>query len=189
MSKRKEAQQAGEPKKKGKKKWIVIGVVAIVLVAAAVSGGNNKTDEKNVLPSSSEATEAPETSAGSTESVKVEGAEYKLEHGNLVSAIVNEIEGRNVLVVKAKISSSYNNKSTVDQNYYNVEDLIQNQGCAEFDEIQYWAVSDMSDGTESKVVSFTIDTELIKKIAEKSVAANQLGDYVADLYILPSLTE
>ncbi|WP_455619661.1 hypothetical protein [Eisenbergiella sp.] len=189
MSKRKEAQQAGAPKKKGKKKWIVIGIVVIILVAAAVSGGNNKTDEGNAIPSSTEATEAPETSTGSTESEKAEAAEYKLEHGDLVSAIVNEIEGQNVLVVKAKISSSYNNKSTVDQNYYNVEDLIQNQGCAEFDEIQYWAVSDMSDGTESKVISFTLDAELIRKIAEKSVAANQLGDYVADLYILPSLAE
>ena len=191
MSKKKVEQQTGSPKKKGKKKWIVVGVIVFVLLAAVIGGGNSKTDEQANAPSSSEAptTEVQKTSTTAVESDQAEGTDYKLEHGDLVSAIENEIDGQNVLVIKAKISSSYNNSATVDQNYYNVEDLIQNQGCAEFDEIQYWAVADMSDGKESKVVSFTVDSELIKKIADKSVVANQLGDHVTDLYILPSLTE
>lgn len=191
MSKKKVEQLAGSPKKKGKKKWFVIGAVVVVLLAAVIGGGNDKADKKTSTPDSSEAStaEVQKVSADVAESDPVENAEYKLEHGDLVSAITNEIDGKNVLVVKAKISSSYNNSATVDQNYYNVEDLIQNQGCAEFDEIQYWAVADMSDGKESKVVSFTVGAELIKKIADKSIAANQLGDHVADLYILPSLAE
>ena len=76
---------------------------------------------------------------------------------------------------------------TIDQNYHNVEDLIKNQGCDKFDEIQYWAVADMTDGSESKVISFTVDSDLIQKIKTSAVVAIQMGDYVSDLYILPSL--
>lgn len=189
MSKKEPSPEKAE--KKGKKKWIIIGVVAVLVLAAAVGG--NKGGDQSAEPSSSEpstqASAPAETEPPAVEETEPEGDAYTLEHGELVSAIQNEIDGRSVLVVKAKISSSYNNAATVDQNYYNVEDLIQNQGCAEFDEIQYWAVADMSDGSEQKVVSFTISGELIKSIFDKSVVANQLGDYVEDLYIHASLAE
>lgn len=187
MKKAKAGQQGEKPAKKGKKKWIVIGVVVVILLAAIIDGGNddtNDTDSSEAVTSS-----VADTGEAQTDATAAEDTEYTLEHGELVSVVTNEIDGKNVIVVKAKISSSYDNEATVDQNYYNVEDLIQNQGCDEFDELQYWAVADMSDGTESKVVSFTVDAELIQKIAEKSVVANQLGDYVTDLYIHPSLSE
>jgi flagellar basal body-associated protein FliL len=191
MSKKKAEQQAGAPKKKGKKKWIVIGVVVFLILAAAIGGGNNKTDEEKETSSTgsvAESTEAPEVSTEAAEP-ETEASAYTLEHGELLEANTNEIDGQNVLVVKAKIASSYDNGATINQNYYNVEDLIQSQGCDEFDEIQYWAVADMSDGSEQKVVSFTVDADLIQQIADKKVVANQLGDYVTDLWILPSLAE
>ena len=112
---------------------------------------------------------------------------YSLQHGDLLSAIENNIDGKNVIIVKAKITSNLTNKMTIDQNYYNVEDLIKNQSCDKFDEIQYWAVADMTDGSENKVISFTVDSNLIQKIKNDTVVANQMGDYVSDLYILPSL--
>lgn len=200
MGRKKAGKQDLGPEKKGKKKWIVFGVIAFLVVAAAV-GGNNKQDEQGGQKAepptaSAEHTTSPTeqpvedtTEQPAEEVAEAEGSEYKLEHGELVSAITNEIDGRSVLVVKAKISSSYNNTATVDQNYYNVADLIQSQGCDSFDEIQYWAVADMSDGSEQKVVAFTIDADLIQKIAAGQVVTNKLGDYVTDLYILPSLTK
>ena len=45
----------------------------------------------------------------------------------------------------------------------------------------------MEDGSESKVISFTVDSDLIHKIKNDTVVAIQMGDYVSDLYILPSL--
>lgn len=199
MSKSEKKAGPGE-EKNGKKKWIIVGVVAVLVLAAAV-GGNKGSDQTADTPSSEPPTQAsapaesePSTQATTPAETQLpetdpESTAYTLEHGELVSAVQNEIEGRSVLVVKAKISSSYNNKATVDQNYYNVEDLIQNQGCGDFDEIQYWAVADMSDGSERKVVSFTVGSDLIQSILDKSVAANQLGGYVDELYILPSLSE
>ena len=188
MERKEIERQMADSKKKGKKKWIVIGLIAFLIVATVI-GGNKKqgsqTTEPATSPTKHPAEEAKEQPV--EDDIEVEGGEYKLEHGQLISVITNEIEGQSVLIIKAKISSSYNNTATVNQNYYNVADLIQSQGCAVFDEIQYWAVADMSDGTEQKVVAFTVDADLIQKIANGQVVTNKLGDYVADLYILPSL--
>lgn len=194
MSRKRAGQQAELPKKKGKKKWIVIAVVVVVLLAAVIGGGDKDPADStgSPEPSAPAATEPVEQATEGSSESEPDGsvaAEYTLEHGELVSAITNEIDGRSVLVIKAKISSSYNNTATVDQNYYNVADLIQTQGCDVFDELQYWAVADMSDGSEQKVVSFTVDADLIQKIAAGEVVENQLGDFVTDLYILPSLAE
>lgn len=106
-----------------------------------------------------------------------------LNHGKMLE--FNEYDGG--VVIKVRITSSYNNKATIDQNYYNIEDLIVDQGCSKYDEIQYWAVAKMTDGTESKVISFTVPKSTITKIKNGDIAANQIGDYVDDLYILPSL--
>ncbi len=93
------------------------------------------------------------------------------------------------LTIKAKIQPSFNNKATIDQNYYNIENIIKNQGGTRFTHIDYWAVADMTDGSEKKVISFTLSDETIRKIADNQIVANQMGSYVDDLYILPSLME
>lgn len=91
------------------------------------------------------------------------------------------------LIIKAKITPSYSNKATIDQNYYNIEDIIKKQGGSKFTEIQYWAVADMTDGSEQKVISFTVSEAVIKKIANDQIVANQMGNYVDDLFIHASL--
>lgn len=110
----------------------------------------------------------------------------KLEFGDLLS--VNN-GGDGVVVVKAKIKPSYSNKATIEQNYYTVCDLIQNHGFDTCTELQYWAVADMTDGSESKVISFTVNSDTIQTIKGGNFPDNLLGDYVDDLYILPSLKD
>lgn len=97
--------------------------------------------------------------------------------------------GDGVFVVKAKISPSYSNKATIDQNYFSVCDLIKKHGFNTCTELQYWAVADMTDGSESKVISFTVDSITIQGVYNGNVIDNELGDYVTDLWILPSLTK
>lgn len=110
---------------------------------------------------------------------------YSIEHGDLVEATVNG----NTLIIKAKIESSYSNKATINQNYFNIEDIIKNQDGNKFDVIDYWAVADMQDGSEGKVISFTLEKDVIKNIYDGNIVANQIGNYVKDLWILPSLQE
>lgn len=110
---------------------------------------------------------------------------YTLRHGEFLDATVTGT----TLVIKAKIKPSMNNKLTISQNYYNVCDIIRDQGGDQFDEISYWAVADMTDGSEAKVVAFTVPKDVIQTIATKDFPDNTLGDYVDDLYILPSLRD
>lgn len=97
-----------------------------------------------------------------------------------------------ILIVKTKITPSFNNHSTISQNFFNLEDLIKNQGCSKYDEIQYWAVADMTDGSESKVISFTAPKSTIDGIKDGSIEVIAYLDeyeYVTDVYILPSLLQ
>ena len=109
--------------------------------------------------------------------------EYTLRYGELLQTTVNGT----TLVIKAKIEPQLTNKLTIKQNYYNVCDIITDQGGDAFTEIQYWAVADMTDGSEGKVISFTLDDWVIEMIAKKKIYPAMLEDYAQDLYILPSL--
>lgn len=109
-----------------------------------------------------------------------------IKHGELLSVTSMDSNG---IVIKVKIAPSFSNKATIDQNYFNIEDIIKEQDGSQYDIIDYWAVADMKDGSESKVMSFTVNKELIEQIAAGNVVANQYGDYVDDLYILPSLLQ
>ena len=68
--------------------------------------------------------------------------EYYIKHGRLEEVYKDEEEG--LLIIKTKIKESYSNKSTRKQNYYNIDDIIKNQGGDKFKKIQYWAVADMN---------------------------------------------
>lgn len=106
-----------------------------------------------------------------------------LKFGELLDVSTND----NLLIIKAKISPSYSNKSTINQNGYNVADIILNQGGDLFDEIKYWAVADMTDGSERKVISFTLTKELINSVKNKQLFGNQIVNKATDVWILPSL--
>lgn len=113
--------------------------------------------------------------------------EYDIKFGTLEEVYKDEEEG--LLIIKTKIKSSYNEEATRKQNYYNIDDIIKNQGGDKFKKIQYWAVADMEDGRESKVISFTLDENLIGKIANNNsdyLPTNIEGKLI-DLWILPSL--
>lgn len=106
-----------------------------------------------------------------------------LKFGELLDVTTND----GILIIKAKISPSYSNKATISQNGFNVEDIILNQGGDSFDEIQYWAVADMTDGSESKVISFTLTKDHINSVKNEQLFGNEIVDKASDVWILPSL--
>lgn len=113
----------------------------------------------------------------------------KLLHGELISTTENKIDEKSVVVIKAKIEPSLTTKMTIEQNYYNVEDLILKHDYDKYDEIQYWAVADMTSGSESKVISFTLNKTMIDNVKNEKIAAIEYGKHVDDLWIHPSLKE
>lgn len=107
----------------------------------------------------------------------------EIKHGTFVESYINGT----MLVVKAKIEPSMTNKLTIDQNYFNVADIIKNQHGDIFTEIQYWAVADMQSGDEGKVISFDVPKSTIDAVKAENIADNQIGEYSDNLWILPSL--
>lgn len=99
------------------------------------------------------------------------------------------IETGDICVLKYKIETQSTSKLTINQNYYTIVSFIMDGGGDQYSEIQYWAVADMRDGTESKVISFTVPGKVIQSIADGRITANKLGDYVEELWILPSLSK
>lgn len=137
-------------------------------------------DEVLLSPSSP----VPNTTTGTEEATESQQEEaISLQYGELLS--LHEQDG--IAVVKAKIAPSFSNSATVSQNYYNIEALVKKHGFDKYDEVQYWAVADMTDGSEQKVISFTVPHDILAKIAAGKLAINQLGSYVTDLWVHQSL--
>lgn len=107
----------------------------------------------------------------------------KTKFGELLSVIYND----GIVVVKTKITSNLTSNMTIEQNYFIVEDLVKEHGFNTCKELQYWAVADMADGDERKCISFTLDKHTIDSLYNGNIVANQLGENVQDLWILPSL--
>lgn len=142
-----------------------------------------KTYKEAMSRSSGEAVNPIEVTVTTAKTLK-----YNIPHGEVLD---ENITG-DTLIIKAKITPSFSNHSTISQNFFNLEDLIKNQGCSEYNEIQYWAVADMTDGSESKVISFTAPKSTIDGIKDGSIEAIAYLDeygYVTDVYILPSLKD
>ena len=165
--------------------FVVIGVIEYIVdptaykTSAVPSPTPSATVETTPEP-------APETTQEPAKQRETINGYYAL-HGTVQDVITDGGANGKSLIFKNKITSSYSDKATIDQNYYVIEDLILKQGATDYDEIQYWAVADMQDGSEAKVISFTVPKGLIDQIAGGRFPANTMGDYVTDLWILPSL--
>lgn len=186
------------------KKIIVIVLVLVVLFLIGTFSNDSTENNTNTPNNISNDNTKQEINSEKSNDNKINEAEnnskeistnkWKILHGELLSLNENcrdytddfQCLGE-IVVIKAKIKQSYNNKATIDQNYYNVEDFIKNNNGSKYEEIQYWAVADMESGIERKVISFTVNKDIINKIKNDQIVANQLGNYLDDLWIINSL--
>lgn len=106
-----------------------------------------------------------------------------LEYGKLLDVYQDD----GLVIIKAKIDYAYSKKSTINQNGFNIEHIIEENNIDGIEEIQYWAVADMTDGSEEKVVSFTVNKSLINRVKNGSVAGAYIIDEASDVWIHPSL--
>ena len=157
--------------------FIVLGICVVTFVAVIIASASGALDKYETTTDFESSTSTTETTTEST-------TDSGVLHGELLS-VVDDEDG--LAVVKVKISKSYSKSSTRAQNYFNVSDLIKNRGFDKYTKIQYWAVADMNDGSEQKVISFTLDKDTIQAIANNEIVDNQIGDYSDDLWVHPSL--
>lgn len=173
--------------KRAPKKYAFLVVLLWVIIILAFCS-NKKSDDNAPTEKSIEDTSKVEEFEDMADTVPDETQEedtLKLKHGELISAFEDAEKG--TIIIKAKIKGIGSNKLTIKQNYLNMEDFIKNKDGNTYNEIQYWAVSDMSSGEESKVISFTMDKDLIDSVYNEKVFASDMENYVSDLYIHESL--
>lgn len=188
-------------------KMISFGITMLCLLMVLLFAPRVNTAVTTLSTSNSDVVVSPtnissESVSSNVESAVDEPSVYKLDLSDATAGIAIDIDGLQLefgdllninyggsgcVVVKAKISPQLTNKHTIDQNYYSVCKLIRDNGFDQCKEIQYWAVADMTNGDEAKVISFTLNSKTIKRIYDKEIVDNQLGKYADDLWIHPSL--
>lgn len=166
-----------------KKHMLAALVAVLVLLTACTVTPPGETPPQAAPPETPAETAAPPVEP--SPETPTETSAPSLKYGELLEVTDNR-EAAGVVVIKGKITPSTTNSLTVAQNYHNAVDLIANQGFSGC-ELQYWAVADMADGSEGKVISFTVPADVVDRVAAGEVVATQLPDLVADLWILPSL--
>lgn len=135
-------------------------------------------------------TEIPQNEVPSQTDQPSKPVPFSLEYGKLLDANPDGGVDMNTLVIKAKIEPNLTNRMTITQNYQNIIQMLQKDDYTQYDSIQYWAVADMTDGSEGKVISFTVDKSCIEAITNGTIASGDtLEEYLTDLWILPSLQE
>lgn len=176
----------GDENKKTRKsvfKYYGLGMLICFIMVGVMGTTENPDTQNNYSNTAEDLSEKDETDQEEKDEIITD--KFKLQYGELLE--YHETE--DILVIKAKIESNISKKLTVSQNGFNVEDLILNQEAEKYNEIQYWAVADMADGTESKVVSFTVDKDLIFKVKNKKVYGNEIITHSKDVWIHKSLSE
>lgn len=160
------------------------------LIGIKITGHQDNFIEDYIAKSkTSTVTPTPYSSENPDNANSVSHVPSHIEFGTLIDANPNGGANGTTLVIKAKIEPNLTNEMTIRQNYHNIIDIVKNQGCTQYDAIDYWAVADMSNGSEGKVISFLVDKNCIDGIVDESIAATTLEQYLKDLWILPSLQE
>lgn len=113
-------------------------------------------------------------------------ANLTLDHSELLE--VNTFAGN--IIIKAKVSKNLlNDKMIRNSCYFEVYEAIQDYKLQYYNNLSYWAVADMTNGTEQKVISFEVSQEVMEMVANETIYENQLVDYLTDLWISPVLQD
>lgn len=93
------------------------------------------------------------------------------------------------IVIKAKVSPNMTVELMRNGCFFDVYEAIQEYGLEQYDEIQYWAVADMTDGSEQKVISYTVTKDVMEKVADGSIVENKLIDNATDVWLAPAMQD
>lgn len=82
------------------------------------------------------------------------------------------------LMLNFKINYLYSNRSTILQNYYNIEKYIKNNNLEDINNIQYIGYIN-----DNKIISFNVNKEFISKIKNKEIIVYDYEDELNELWI------
>lgn len=86
----------------------------------------------------------------------------------LLGELVEAKETGDTLYIKVKIKENEDKELTIEQNEFNIDDLVTAQGADKFNSIEYVAVMD-KDKKETEVLSFTVNKETIQNLKDRQI--------------------
>lgn len=86
----------------------------------------------------------------------------------LLGELVEAKETDDTLYIKVKIKENEDKELTIEQNEFNIDDLVTAQGADKFNSIEYVAVMD-KDKKETEVLSFAVNKETIQNLKDRQI--------------------
>ena len=166
--------------------FALTGAVAVGLnvpVLSGLAGGGGSADEAEPDPNRFI---LREEQLGEDRIGSISTGNLELLYGELRS-IANNGEGS--VEIKVKIRPQKKKGMSILQNFLNVEDLIKLHGFDICKEIKYSAVAGLRDGGEARVISFTLNEEVIQEAAAGTLNAEGIQNHADPLWISNGLQD
>lgn len=95
----------------------------------------------------------------------------------------NEDDKNNILILQVLLSEAQDREIVLEQNFLNVEDLIKNQNCSVYDQIEYVAKIKNKDNKKEDVISFLLDKNCINLISTAAITVEEYEQNVKELWV------
>ena len=104
----------------------------------------------------------------------------------ILGELIKVTEEGDTLHIKVKVKENDDKKLTIEQNEYNIEDLVVNQNCDKFNSIEYAAVM-YRNGKETDALSFTVNKETIQNLKDRKISISSVIARSENVYIASDL--
>ena len=95
----------------------------------------------------------------------------------------NEDNKTNILILQVLLSEAQDREIVLEQNFLNIDDLIKNQNCSVYDQIEYVAKIKNKDNKKEDVMSFLLDKNCINLISTAAITVEEYEQNVKELWI------
>lgn len=178
------------------RKFLLIVCSCICIMGVTACSGGNKEETKTVQDTSDEvsdlAVDEEEDAEGSTLALSDTTREIatkdnlELKYGEIYDVYdgnANEEDKSNILILQVLLPEALEREIVLEQNFLNVEDLVKNQNCSVYDQIEYVAKVRNGENKIENVMSFVLDKNCMNQISTAAITVEEYEQNVKDLWV------
>lgn len=179
------------------RKFLLIVCSCICIMGVTACSGGNKEEIATVQDTSDEASSSTvdneeEKADGSTLALSDTTREIAtkdnlvLKYGEIYDVYDgngNQEDKSNILILQVFLSEAQDREIVLEQNFLNVEDLVKNQSCSAYDQIEYVAKVRNGENKIENVISFVLDKNCINQISTAAITVEEYEQNVKDLWV------
>lgn len=91
-------------------------------------------------------------------------------------------DSNNILIIQVQLDDASSEDIVLEQNFLNLEDLVKNQDCSSYDEIQYVGKVRNTENKLENIITFTADKNCMNQISTAAITVEEYKDNVKDLW-------